>query len=197
MNDGQGISLIWGIVMLVIVGSALAARRMPIGQAAKMALAWIVIFALGLGLYAFRNDIKAVAQRIWSEISPAQAEQVGDSIRIRQSDDGHYWVNVQLNGNEERFLIDTGATVTALSVGAAVRSDVEAGAGFPMILNTANGPIDADRARVGTLIVGTIRRDDFPVIIAEEFGGTNVLGMNFLSSLSSWRVEGNWLILQP
>ncbi|MGP1354271.1 MAG: retropepsin-like aspartic protease family protein [Parasphingopyxis sp.] len=197
MTDGQGISLVWAVVMLVVVGSALIARRIPIGQAAKMALAWVAIFAIGLTIYAFRNDIGAFGQRIWYEIDPPDSVAVGETLRIRKSEDGHFWVNVRINGNEERFLIDSGATVTALSVGAAQRSGVEPGGGFPMILNTANGPISADRAEAETLIVGTIRRDNMPVVVAEEFGGTNVLGMNFLSSLSSWGVEGDWLILEP
>lgn len=197
MTDGQGISLVWAVVMLVVVGSALIARRIPLGQAAKMALAWVAIFAIGLTIYAFRNDIGAFVQRIWYEIDPPDSVAVGETLRIRKSEDGHFWVNVRINGNEERFLIDSGATVTALSVGAAQRSGVEPGGGFPMILNTANGPISADRAEAETLIVGTIRRDYMPVVVAEEFGGTNVLGMNFLSSLSSWGVEGDWLILEP
>ncbi|MEO1167670.1 MAG: TIGR02281 family clan AA aspartic protease [Pseudomonadota bacterium] len=197
MTDGQGISLVWAVVMLVVVGSALLARRIPLGQAAKMALAWIAIFAIGLTIYAFRNDIKAFGQRIWYEIDPPDSVADGETLRIRKSEDGHFWVNVRINGNEERFLVDSGATVTALSVGAAQRSGVRPGGGYPMILNTANGPISADRAQAETLIVGTIRRDDMPVVIAEEFGGTNVLGMNFLSSLSSWGVEGDWLILEP
>ncbi|QLC24169.1 TIGR02281 family clan AA aspartic protease [Parasphingopyxis algicola] len=197
MSDGQGISLVWAVIMLVIVVSALASRRIPLGQAAKMAVAWIAIFAIGLTIYAFRNDIKAFGQRIWYEIDPPETVADGEALRIRKSPDGHFWVDVRINGNEERFLIDSGATVTALSVGAATRSGVEPGGGFPMILNTANGAISADRARAETLIVGTIRRDDMPVVIAEEFGGTNVLGMNFLSSLSSWSVQGDWLVLEP
>lgn len=197
MTDGQGISLVWAVVMLIVVGSALLARRIPLGQAAKMALAWIAIFAIGLTIYAFRNDIKVFGQRIWYEIDPPDSVADGETLRIRKSEDGHFWVNVRINGNEERFLVDSGATVTALSVGAAQRSGVQPGGGYPMILNTANGPISADRAQAETLIVGTIRRDDMPVVIAEEFGGTNVLGMNFLSSLSSWGVEGDWLILEP
>ncbi|MGP1283092.1 MAG: TIGR02281 family clan AA aspartic protease [Parasphingopyxis sp.] len=197
MSDGQGISLVWAVVMLVIVVSALASRRIPLGQAAKMAVGWIAIFAIGLTIYAFRNDIKAFGQRIWYEIDPPETVADGETLRIRKSADGHFWVNVRINGNEERFLVDSGATVTALSVGAATRSGVEPGGGFPMILNTANGAISADRATAETLIVGTIRRDDMPVVIAEEFGGTNVLGMNFLSSLSGWSVEGDWLILEP
>jgi len=197
MNEGQGIDFVWAIVMLVIVVSALISRRIPMGQAAKMAAAWIAIFAIGLTIYAFRNDIKAFGQRIWYEISPPETVAVGEALRIRKSPDGHFWVDVRINGNEERFLVDSGATITALSVGAALRSGVEPGGGFPMVLNTANGIISADRAEAQTLIVGQIRRENMPVIIAEEFGGTNVLGMNFLSSLSSWSVEGDWLILQP
>lgn len=197
MSDGQGIGLVWAVVMLVIVVSALASRRIPLGQAAKMAVAWIAIFAIGLTIYAFRNDIKAFGQRVWYEIDPPETVADGATLRIRKSADGHFWVNVRINGNEERFLVDSGATVTALSVGAATRSGVEPGGGFPMILNTANGAISADRATAETLIVGTIRRDDMPVVIAEEFGGTNVLGMNFLSSLSGWSVEGDWLVLEP
>jgi aspartyl protease family protein len=197
MNEGQGIGILWGVGALVLVGSALFARRIPMRQAAKMALAWIAIFAIGLAIYAFRNDVKAFGQRIWYEINPPEAVAEGEALRIRKSPDGHFWVTALVNGNEERFLVDSGATITALSVGAAQRSGVEASGGFPMVLSTANGVINADRAEIATLIVGPIRRDAVSVVIAEEFQGTNVLGMNFLSSLSSWGVEGEWLVLQP
>ena len=35
------------------------------------------------------------------------------------------------------------------------------------------------------------------MVIAPNLGRTNVLGMNVLSRLSSWRVEDNTLILVP
>lgn len=197
MSEFQAMDLIWGVAMLAIVGSALFARRIPIGQAAKMALAWVAIFAVGLTIYAYRNEFSAMGQRVWSEISPPETVAEGETLRIRKSADGHFWVDVLVNGNSERFLVDSGATITGLSIGAAQRSGVEAGFGYPLVINTANGAINADRATAETLVVGTIRRENFNVVIAEEFGGTNVLGMNFLSSLSSWSVEGDWLILVP
>jgi aspartyl protease family protein len=52
------------------------------------------------------------------------------------------------------------------------------------------------RARLDRLAVGTIEREGFPVLVAPQ-NGLNVLGMNFLSSLRSWRAEGRVLILQP
>jgi aspartyl protease family protein len=45
--------------------------------------------------------------------------------------------------------------------------------------------------------VGTIERRRLAVHISAAFGEMNVLGMNFLSSLSGWGVEGRWLVLKP
>jgi aspartyl protease family protein len=46
------------------------------------------------------------------------------------------------------------------------------------------------------LQIGSIERTDFPVDVSEQ-EGSNLLGMNFLRSLQGWRVEGNYLVLQP
>ncbi len=197
MTEDQSMQMLWAVGALVLVGSAFFAHRVPIGRAAKMALAWIAIFAIAMVIVTFRNDVKTASQRVWAElVGGGQAEIDGETLRIRKSDDGHFWVNASINGHQERFLIDSGATVIALSVGAAARSGVEPGMGYPMMMSTANGMIAADRATVGRLDVGPIRRDEIAVVIAEEFGGMNVLGMNFLSSLRSWSVEGDWLILR-
>ena len=193
----MGVGLIWAAGVLVIVVSALFSRRIPMGQAAKMALAWIAIFAVGFLLFTFRADISRGADRVWAELDPDATIVEGDTIRIRKAPDGHFWANVSVNGNSERFLIDSGASITGLSVGAATRSGVQSSPGFPMMLETANGMIAADRAEIETIRVGSIAMHDLGAVIAPEFGGINVLGMNFLSQLSSWGVEGDWLVLQP
>lgn len=197
VSGATGVDLIWAAGCLVLVVAALAARRVPIGQAAKMALAWIAIFAVGLVLFTFRGDLSTAAGRVWAELDPDATMVEGETVRIRKGPDGHFWANVSVNGNEERFLIDSGASITGLSVGAATRSGVEPSMGFPMMLQTANGTIAADRAEIETLQVGSITVHDQGAVIAEEFGGTNVLGMNFLSRMSGWSVEGDWLVLHP
>ena len=195
--EWTGIDLIWAAGALVLVVSALAARRVPMGQAAKMALAWIAIFAVGFVLFTFRGEISSGAGRVWAELDPDATMVEGETVRIRKDRDGHFWATVSVNGNQERFLIDSGASITGLSVGAATRSGVEPSAGYPMMLETANGMIAADRAEIETLQVGSITVHNQGAVIAEEFGGTNVLGMNFLSRLSGWSVEGDWLVLRP
>ena len=52
-------------------------------------------------------------------------------------------------------------------------------------------------ARVGELRFGSIVARDMDVIVTGSTGGLKVLGMNLLSRLKSWRVEGGVLILSP
>ena len=53
MSDpDQTLDFIYLVGILVLVGSALIARRLPIGQSLKMAGAWVVIFAVAFLLFA-------------------------------------------------------------------------------------------------------------------------------------------------
>jgi aspartyl protease family protein len=102
-----------------------------------------------------------------------------------------------LNGHKVRFLVDSGATVTSISTQTARLAGIEAGDGIPALVQTANGVVPVQRARAERLKVGTIERSNLTVHVSEAFGPMNVLGMNFLSSLSAWGVEGQWLVLKP
>jgi aspartyl protease family protein len=44
---------------------------------------------------------------------------------------------------------------------------------------------------------GNVTARGLDAIIAPGLGQTNVVGMNLLSRLASWRVEGNTMILVP
>ena len=52
-------------------------------------------------------------------------------------------------------------------------------------------------AQVGELRFGNIVARDLDAVVAPGLGEANVLGMNLLSRLASWRVEGRTLILVP
>jgi aspartyl protease family protein len=43
--------------------------------------------------------------------------------------------------------------------------------------------------------VGDVATRELGVVVSPAFGDSDVLGMNFLSRLGSWRVEGRTLIL--
>jgi aspartyl protease family protein len=97
-----------------------------------------------------------------------------------------------------RFLVDTGATLTAVSSDTAERAGLAPRrAGIPIRMQTANGMVAAKLTEIDDLRFGNVAAHGLDAIIAPGLGPTNVVGMNLLSRLSSWRVENNVLILVP
>ncbi|MEO0032274.1 MAG: hypothetical protein RIS94_2032 [Pseudomonadota bacterium] len=128
---------------------------------------------------------------------PAQSVSGGET-RVPLSADGHYWVEANLNGTRQRFMVDTGATVTTLSQDVADEAGIQPDPlRLPVVVRTANGSVEAQMGRAGELRFGSIVARDLDVIMTGSTGGLNVLGMNFLSRLKSWRVEEGVLILVP
>ena len=64
------------------------------------------------------------------------------------------------------------------------------------LVRTGNGIIRVASGRADQLAIGPIQRNGMRLHVAQG-EDLNVLGMNFLSSLDRWGVEGRWLILQP
>jgi aspartyl protease family protein len=180
-------------VMLVLGG--LMARREPLAKLATMALAWIAIFAGGFVLFTFRDDLSWVAQRLLSEATGAPVEQ-GETIRIPMAIDGHFWVEGQINGEAVKFLVDSGATMTTIGSETAARASVAVSPGREQMVRTGNGIVRVATGYADTLAIGSIERDGMRLHVAQG-EDLNVLGMNFLSSLERWGVEGRWLVLQP
>ncbi len=200
MNNGdQAADFLYLVLVLVLVLSAFMTRRVPIGRSLQMFAAWALIFGAAFVAFTLKDDFAALGKRVYSEVRGGGTEmvQAGETLRIKQSEDGHFWVNARLNGAEVRFLIDSGATTTSISTDTARRAEIESRGGFPAIVRTANGTVTVQRGRANLLSVGSIERRDMAVHISEAFGDMNVLGMNFLSSLSGWSVEGQWLVLKP
>jgi aspartyl protease family protein len=96
------------------------------------------------------------------------------------------------------MLIDSGATVTAISERTAREAGVDVGRGLaPIVLRTANGTAPAETGAIAELKVGNIAARNLRVVTSPGLGDLDVLGMNFLSKLESWRVEGRTLVLVP
>ena len=200
MSDGadQALNALYLVGFLVLVVSSLVARRLPIGQTLRMAVAWVLIFAAAFVAFAMKDDFISLGRHVM-ELSRGEGAVVarGKELRIHKAEDGHFWVNARVNGEPVHFLIDSGATVTSLTSATAAKAGVDTAGGLPVMVETANGVAKAERGDVRLLEVGTIRRTDLAVHVSPAFGDTNVLGMNFLSSLSGWSVEGQWLVLKP
>ena len=186
---------IYLLMAVMLVLGTLMSRREPLARLLTASLAWIAIFAGGFVVFTFRDDLSYVGQRLRAEATGEPVTQ-GEEIRIPMAIDGHFWVDARLNGEKVKFLIDSGATMTTVGRATAARVRMQVSPQRNQIVRTGNGLIRVATGRADTLKVGTIERDALAVHVADD-EDLNVLGMNFLSSLQRWGVEGRWLILVP
>src|SRR6476646_3968566 len=180
------------MAVMLVLGS-LMARREPAAKLLTMALAWVAIFAAGFVLFTFRDNFGWVAQRLKAEAVGTPVEQ-GRETRITMAIDGHFWVDAKVNGKEVRFLVDSGATMTTIDRDTAKAAGIEVGNRRDQFVRTGNGIIRVSSGKAAEMDIGGIRRSNVAVQVADN-DDLNVLGMNYLSSLSRWGVEGRWLIL--
>jgi aspartyl protease family protein len=122
----------------------------------------------------------------------------GTETRLTRAPDGHYWLRAEINGYPASFLVDTGATLTAVSTETAAAAGLAPRqGGLPVRMQTANGSVAAEMTTIDELRFGNVAARGLDAIIAPGLGPTNVIGMNLLSRLSSVRLEGNQMILVP
>jgi aspartyl protease family protein len=158
-----------------------------------MALAWAAIFGAGFILFTFRDNFGWVAQRLKAEALGTPVEE-GRETRIPMAIDGHFWVEANVNGEPVKFLVDSGATMTTIGRTTARRAGVEVSPRADQFVRTGNGIIRVSSGRADEVEIGGIVRRDVRLQIAEQ-DNLNVLGMNYLSSLTRWGVEGRWLVM--
>jgi aspartyl protease family protein len=195
MTNSLMLGGVYLLMAVMLVLGSLITRRERAARMATMTLAWIAIFAAGFVLFTFRDDMGYVFQRLRAEATGVPVQQ-GREIRIPMAIDGHFWVDGRINGKDVKFLIDSGATMTTIGRETAKRVGVPVSPTRDQIVRTGNGFIHVATGRANELTVGSIERDDVAMHITDE-DDLNVLGMNFLSSLQRWGVEGRWLILVP
>ena len=191
----------WQHLAIYAVGAALIImllQRIPV-------VGRLVRFAISLGLLAFlifvllqQAPYQPELSRLTRSLGLDDQQVSGKELHVKMAPDGHFWVLASINGVKRRMLIDSGATVTALSEQTADAAGVKTGSNIaPVMLRTANGVAAARTGSIDELRVGNIVARNLKIVTAPGLGELDVLGMNFLSMLESWRVEGNTLVLVP
>ena len=191
----------WQHLALYAIGAAviiMLLQRIPV-------VGRVIRLAFSLGLLAFlifillqQAPYQPELARLTQSLGLDDQRVAGKELRVRMSPDGHFWALASINGVRRRMLIDSGATVSAVSQRTARDARIDAGSGIaPVVLRTANGAAPAETGSIDELRVGNIVARNLKVVTSPGLGDLDVLGMNFLSKLDSWRVEGRTLILVP
>lgn len=191
----------WQHLAIYAVGAAIIImllQRIPVIGRVIRVLFSFALLAFAVFLLLQQAPYQPSLARLTEQLGIDKQEVVGRELRVRMDPDGHFWVKARINGVERRMLVDSGATISAVSESTAAAAKIETGVGLaPVVLRTANGVAAARTGSVDELRIGNIVARDLKVVSSPGLGDLDVLGMNFLSELQSWRVENRTLVLVP
>lgn len=177
---------------------------------------WAVAAALIVASAFYYSDIKTAAFAVFGvplgesgeteiasetpppELSDKMSNKGGGVVEIRAGDSGHYNAEVEVNGEAVEVLVDTGATLLALTHEDAERAGIYLkDSDYTLRARTANGIARIAPVRLSEVTIGDIRVRDVEATVSEPGKlTTTLLGMSFLSRLERFEIRQGVLVLQ-
>lgn len=179
----------------------------------REAVSWGVVAVIGVAALSHFETLKTGAERMLGLPTPDEIGElasarhaphaprttsIGSIVEIEAESSGHFNTAADINGRPVEVMIDTGATMVALSYEDAERAGIYLNdRDFTRAVSTANGtarvaPVTLDRVSIGDITVRNV-----PAAVAEPGRlKTSLLGMSFLSRLSRFDMRSGRLMLQ-
>lgn len=167
--------------------------RFDLSSAAVMALA--VASALTTAWWMDQAGLRGQAQAAVPAVSTPATGSPGQVLRAA---DGHYWAEAVIDGRAVRVMVDTGASVVALTREDAARLGLKLTSGdFSGTVVTASGPVRAAPVRLRAVAVAGARVTAVEALVVEQGLPHSLLGMSYLGRLSSFSATPAELTLRP
>lgn len=132
-----------------------------------------------------------------TEPQPAGAQGAA-RVTLKADRRGHFETSLTVNGRPVKAMVDTGATLVALTYedGRSLGL-VRPGDRYDIKLQTANGTAGAKRVTLNNVRMGGISLSNVDGIVAQEGAlGVNLLGMSFLKKLRTFEMQNGRLVLE-
>ena len=191
--DGDNLARLIYLVLLgsVIGGYFIMQNRNNLGKTAQHAAIWGLIFVGVVAVIGLWGDIR-------NSVMPTQSYIDGQAtVEVPRSNDGHYYVTLEIDGTPVRFVIDTGASDVVLTQDDARNIGIDVDNLFyGGIANTANGEVRTARVKLHNVQLGEIT--DLVVAASVNAGemDTSLLGMSYLQRYSKIELGGGKMVLR-
>lgn len=163
----------------------------------------LIACAAMVGAAYFASD--AIRASLTQPKPPATAVNAGkaasaasDTVTLRAGPDGHFRVDAMVGGKRVPMLVDTGATVVALSyeLGDSLGL-VSGGDRFDSGVQTANGSVGAKRVTLRDVRIGGVKLNDVDAVVLSRGAMDGaLLGMSFLGRLSRLETSRDKLVME-
>ncbi len=187
-------ALIGLFIVALFAGSAKSLPRL----AGELAFWAVAILAL-VGVYGYRFELHAIADRVLYELVPGRGQAVAGhgEISFARGADGQFWIDARVEGVPIRFLLDTGASSVTLTRADAERLGFRWSAlRFTQSFDTANGTVRGAPVELRELAIGPIRFDRVPADVNEGEMSHSLLGMRLLERLGSIEIRHDTLTIR-
>lgn len=192
-------SLIYSLILLAFLVTSLILRRdIKLITALKYLAIWGVIAIIGVAFYAYRFEFGDFTHRMKGAINPesARLDKQG-RIVLNLSSDGHFFINLQVNDQPMRFMIDTGASDIVISMKDAQKIGVNTkNLNFNKRYQTANGMVLGASITLRKIEIAGVIFNNVPASINSFDLGTPLLGMSFLRQFHRYEFHKDQLILE-
>jgi aspartyl protease family protein len=203
LDGDDAMQVVYYGLLAALIGSGVLASQRNWGEAARNFGLWMLVIVVLSSVYVFKDDALNFASRLTAGLIPGRAAITVDAegrktAVLSMGQNGHYDVDATVNGVTVPMMVDTGATMIALSYEDAERLGLEPSRmNFAYTVMTANGPARTAYVILPEIEVAGIRRTNVQAGVAErgKLGGS-LLGMNFLATLKSFTISGNQMTLQ-
>jgi aspartyl protease family protein len=116
---------------------------------------------------------------------------------LRKESDGHFWATAYVNDEPVRFLVDTGASLVALTTQDARRAGIdtdklEANAE----VRTAAGRVKAAVANIDSIEIDGVTVKNVQAVVIDKGLEYSLLGMSFLNRLEGWDVTPTAIVIR-
>ncbi len=116
---------------------------------------------------------------------------------IDREDDGHFWARADVSGTQVKFMVDTGASIVALTYFDAQRLGLEPEElDFDSEIRTAGGVTYGAPVTLESIRVGKVKIENVNAVILRTELEQSLLGMTFLGELHSYEVRQGQMIIR-
>ena len=172
--------------------------RLAASSVAVVGLAMAASLSAAFWLNRLSGPGEAQAAPAAVAIPASTAPATGSAAQVVKGADGHYWADARIDGRAVRVMIDTGATVVALTMDDARRLGVTPNeADFTQTVRTASGPVPAAPVRLKAVSVGRTEVRGVEALVLQDGLPHSLLGMSYLGRLSAFEATPTGLTLRP
>jgi len=186
------------IALIGLIGDKAAVLAVDGGdpKAVKVGQKWngITVISVERGEATVEIDGKRRVLKIGQHYRAAAPAADRQSVTLAADARGHFITEGAINGNPVRFLVDTGATVVALSAAEAVRLGIDYRKGQRGMSSTAGGMVPTYRVRLDSVRLGGIEISGVDGVVLEHGLDIALLGMSFLNRVEMQR-DGHTMVL--